>query len=98
MMTQSPPEGGRDTMTIRRALALIPFASLLALPLPAQAPSPSPLVERIGARGYLQVEAPSYSKLPLSQKLVAYHLYRAAVRLDPIFYDQMSAYGLTAKR
>ncbi len=84
-------------MTIRRALALIPFASL-ALPLAAQTPSPSPLVERIGARGYLQVEAPSYSKLPLSQKLVAYHLVRAAVQLDPIFYDQMSAYGLTAKR
>lgn len=85
-------------MTIRRALALIPLASLLAPPLSAQAPSTSPLVERIGARGYLQVEAPSYSKLPLSQKLVAYHLYQAAVRLDPIFYDQMSSYGLTAKR
>jgi dipeptidyl-peptidase-3 len=85
-------------MTIRRALALIPFASLLTLPLSAQSPTPSPLVERIGARGYLQVQSPSYSKLPLSQKLVAYHLYQAAVQLDPIFYDQMSAYGLTAKR
>jgi dipeptidyl-peptidase-3 len=85
-------------MTNRRALALIPLVSLLTLPLPAQTPPPSPLVDRIGARGYLQVEAPSYSKLPLRQKLVAYHLYRAAVQLDPIFYDQMSAYGLTAKR
>lgn len=85
-------------MPIRRALALIPLVSLLTLPLSAQTPSPSPLVDRIGARGYLQVEAPSYSKLPLRQKLVAYHLYRAAVQLDPIFYDQMSAYGLTAKR
>ncbi len=85
-------------MTIRRALALIPFASLLALPLAAQTPSSSPLVEQIGARGYLQVEAPSYSKLPLSQKLVAYHLAQAAVQLDPVFYDQMSSYGLTAKR
>ncbi|PYQ56561.1 MAG: hypothetical protein DMF53_25190 [Acidobacteria bacterium] len=97
MMTQSP-SGGRDAMTIRRALALIPLASLLTLPLSAQAPSPSLLVERIGGRGYLQVQAPSYSGLPLSQKLVAYHLYRAAVQLDPIFYDQMSSYGLTAKR
>ncbi len=85
-------------MTIRRALALVPVVSLLTLTLPAQTPSPSPLVDRIGARGYLQVEAPSYIKLPLRQKLVAYHLYRAAVQLDPIFYDQMSAYGLTAKR
>ncbi|HEX4495447.1 MAG TPA: peptidase [Thermoanaerobaculia bacterium] len=80
----------------RRTLALIPFASLLALPLTAQAPSP--LVARIGPRGFLQVESPSFAKLPLSQKMVAYHLYQAAVQLDPIFYDQMSAYGLTAKR
>jgi dipeptidyl-peptidase III len=85
-------------MTIRRALVLIPFASLLALPLPAQTPSPSPLVDRVGARGFLQVQSPSYSKLPPRQKVVAYHLYQAAVQLDPIFYDQMSSYGLTAKR
>jgi dipeptidyl-peptidase-3 len=82
----------------RRSLALIPVVSLLTVPLLAQAPARSPLVERIGGRGYLQVQSPSYAKLPLSQKLVAYHLYRAAVQLDPIFYDQMSAYGLTAKR
>jgi dipeptidyl-peptidase-3 len=82
----------------RRFLALIPVVSLLTVPLLAQAPSPSPLVARIGARGFLQVQSPSYSKLPLRDKLVAYHLYRAAVELDPIFYDQMSAYGLTAKR
>ncbi len=86
-------------MTFRRTLALIPLASLLAVPLLAQAPSPSsPLVARVGERGFLQVEAPSFSKLPPSQKLVAYHLYQAAVQLDPIFYDQMSDYGLTAKR
>jgi dipeptidyl-peptidase III len=83
-------------MTIRRALALIPLAALMAPPLSAQ--TPSPLVGRIGDRGFLQVQSPSYSRLPLSQKLVAYHLYRAAVQLDPIFYDQMSSYGLTAKR
>jgi dipeptidyl-peptidase-3 len=85
-------------MTLRRTLILIPLASLLAVPLLAQAPSPSPLVARVGERGFLQVEAPSFSKLPPNQKLVAYHLYQAAVQLDPIFYDQMSAYGLTAKR
>src|SRR3954454_12432123 len=83
-------------MTIRRAFALLPLASLLAAPVLAQAPSP--LVGRVGDRGFLQVQSPSYSKLPLNQKLVAWHLYRAAVRLDPIFYDQMSSYGLTAKR
>ncbi|HYX23054.1 MAG TPA: peptidase M49 [Thermoanaerobaculia bacterium] len=84
-------------MNLRRLL--IPLAVLLAAPLAAQpAQPPSPLAGRIGDRGFLQVEAPSFAKLPLQQKLLAWHLTRAAIQLDPIFYDQMSAYGLTAKR
>jgi len=83
-------------MKIPRTLIL---ASTLTLPLLAQpAHGPSPLVGRIGDRGFLQVESPSFAKLPLQQKLLAYHLTQAAIQLDPIFYDQMSAYGLTAKR
>jgi dipeptidyl-peptidase-3 len=58
----------------------------------------SPEVERIGGRSFIQVEAPSFSSLPLRQKLVAYHLAMAAVQMDPIFYDQMSATGLSVKR
>ena len=93
-------------MTLRRTLPLIPLVSILtsiltsitAAPLLAQGPSRSPLAAQIGERGFLQVQSPSFSKLPANQKLVAYHLYQAAVQLDPIFYDQMSAYGLTAKR
>src|SRR6476661_5962746 len=94
-----PSQGKRAFMTFRRTLALIPLASLLAAaPLLAQGPSRSPLAARVGARVLLQAQPPSFSKLPANQKLVAYHLYQAAVQLDPIFYDQMSAYGLTAKR
>jgi dipeptidyl-peptidase III len=87
-------------MKIRRILPLIPLALLLAVPLAAQTPAskPSPLVARIGGRGFLQVESPSFSKLPLQDKRIAYHLTRAAIQLDPIFYDQMSSYGLKAKR
>src|SRR3954470_4808638 len=78
---------------------LTPLAVLLAAPLSAQSSQPpSPLAGRIGDRGFLQVEAPSFARLPLQQKLLAWHLTRAAVQLDPVFYDQMSAYGLTAKR
>src|SRR5262245_60872466 len=58
----------------------------------------SPLIDRVGTRGFLQSESPSFPRLPLQQKLVAYHLREAAIQLDPIFYDQMSDYGLTAKR
>lgn len=85
-------------MKIHRLSVLVPLAATLAVPLFAQAPASSPLVERIGDRGFLQVASPSFSKLPLQQKRLAYHLTRAAIQLDPIFYDQMSSYGLTAKR
>src|SRR5712675_2246767 len=85
-------------MKLRRKLILLPLAVLVAASLAAQAPAPSPLAGRIGDRGLLQVEAPSFAKLALQQKLLAWLLTRAAIQLDPIFYDQMSAYGLTAKR
>ncbi len=55
-------------------------------------------VLRLGDRSFIQLEAPSFAALSLSEKLVVWHLYRAAVQLDPIFYDQMAAYGLAAKR
>jgi dipeptidyl-peptidase-3 len=84
-------------MNLRRLLNVIPLAALLAAPLAAQS-SPSPLASRIGDRGFLQVESPSFAKLPLQQKMLAWHLTQAAIQLDPVFYDQMSSYGLTAKR
>jgi dipeptidyl-peptidase-3 len=58
----------------------------------------SPLVDRVGDTGFVQIESKSFEKLPLRQKAVAYHLARAAIQLDPIFYDQMSTYGLESKR
>jgi dipeptidyl-peptidase-3 len=84
-------------MNLRRSLTVIPLAVLLAAPLAAQ-PASSPLAGRIGDLGFLQVESPSFAKLPLQEKLLAWHLTRAAIQLDPIFYDQMSSYGLQAKR
>jgi dipeptidyl-peptidase-3 len=81
---------------------ILTFLTLSALCAPAAPPAtaaePSPLVSRIGDRGFLQVESPSFSKLTLQQKQLAYHLTRAAIQLDPIFYDQMASYGTTAKR
>jgi dipeptidyl-peptidase-3 len=57
-----------------------------------------PVVERIGDRAFLQVETPSFERLALPDKVVAFHLAQAAIQLDPIFYDQMSAFGLEEKR
>ncbi|MEP7010608.1 MAG: peptidase [Acidobacteriota bacterium] len=55
-------------------------------------------VLRLGDRSFIQLEAPSFAALSLDEKLVAWHLVRAAVQLDPIYYDQMANYGLSAKR
>src|SRR5579864_4881512 len=85
--------------------ALAALASAAAPPAPASAPAkaspPAPasaLVDRIGATGFIEVRAPSLQALPLREKLLAFHLAQAAVQLDPVFYDQMSSYGLAAKR
>lgn len=78
-----------------------PPATPPAPPSPASAASPppgSPLVSRTAGRGFVQIEAPSFAKLSLKEKRLAYHLSRAAIQLDPIFYDQQSAYGLQEKR
>jgi len=55
-------------------------------------------VLRLGDRSFIQLEAPSFAALSRDEKLVAWHLVRAAVQLDPIYYDQMADYGLSAKR
>jgi dipeptidyl-peptidase III len=76
------------------ALSSLALAGSAAL----AAPGPSPLVERIGNRAFIQVTTPSFGSLDLEQKILAYHLSQAAIQLDPIIYDQLSSYGLTAKR
>jgi dipeptidyl-peptidase-3 len=77
----------------------IPLLVLACLSLPVSAAAPaSPLVERIGPTAFIEVQAPSLPAMALRQKLLAYHLVQAAIQLDPVFYQQMSSYGLLAKR
>ncbi len=61
-------------------------------------PKPTPLVERIGQTGYLQLYAESFQKLPLQEKIVAHWLAMAAIAVHPIVFDQNSVYGLREKR
>lgn len=65
----------------------------------AQAPQApqSSLVARVGETGFVQVTADSFADLTPDQKMDAYWLYRAAVAIDPIAYDQNSADGLRLK-
>jgi dipeptidyl-peptidase III len=66
-------------------------------------PSPSAnpsnvLVERVGDTAFIQLHAPSFQSLSPRQQALAYWLTQASIAIDPIIYDQLSAYGLRQKR
>ena len=56
------------------------------------------LVERVGDTAFLQLQAPSFQALSPQQQALAYWLTEASIAIDPIIYDQLSAYGLREKR
>ncbi len=89
--------GGAAAPAARPAASAPPTATAPSTPSAAAEPS-SPVVDRLGPLAFLEVRAPSLERVPLRQKLLAYHLAQAAIQLDPVFYDQMSEYGLAAKR
>jgi dipeptidyl-peptidase-3 len=59
--------------------------------------APSPLVDRVGQTGFLQLEAESFKGLTPQQKALAFWLSMAAIAVNPIVYDQNSSYGLELK-
>src|SRR5258706_6459355 len=84
---------------MRRFLALFAVVAVLAPSVFAQAPStPSPLVDRVGSTGFIQVEAESFKALDARHQALAYWLTQASIAIDPIIYDQQSRYGLRNKR
>jgi hypothetical protein len=56
------------------------------------------LVDRVGATGYVQLEAESFKQLSAKDQALAYWLSRASIAIDPIIYDQNSVFGLRQKR
>ena len=56
------------------------------------------LVERVRDTAFIQVAAPSFQALSPRQQALAYWLTQASIAIDPIIYDQLSAYGLRQKR
>ncbi len=77
-------------------VAVIPFAATVA---PAQPDAgKSVVVERVGDTAFIQLRAPSFASLSPRQQALAYWLTQASIAIDPIFYDQASAYGLQQKR
>ena len=61
-------------------------------------PTGSVVVERIADTAFLRVTAPSFQTLTPRQQALAYWLTQASIAIDPIIYDQLSAYGLRQKR
>lgn len=58
----------------------------------------SALVDRVDSTAFIQLEAQSFKALTPQQKKLVYWLERASIAIDPIIYDQLSAYGLRQKR
>src|SRR5437660_8063200 len=58
----------------------------------------SPLVERVGDTGFIQLRAESFERLDARQQALAYWLTEASIAIDPIIYDQLSQYAIREKR
>jgi dipeptidyl-peptidase-3 len=58
----------------------------------------SALADRVGSTGFIQLRAESFRSLTQRQKELGYWLVQASIAIDPIIYDQLSAYGIREKR
>ncbi len=56
------------------------------------------LVERVGATGFLQLEASSFRDRTPREQALGYWLTQASIAINPIVYDQLSRFGLRQKR
>ena len=64
---------------------------------PPQPPARTYLLERVGDIGVVQLYDDHFDELPLEEKILAYHLYRASIAGDRIAYDQRYAHNLAVK-
>ncbi len=84
---------------MRRQILLSP-ALVLLFPFAfgaAQGPPSSPVVDRVGQTGFVQLGAASFAPLSPKEKVLAYWLSMAAIALHPVVFDQNSPYGLEEK-
>ncbi len=74
------------------------YALLFAMGYAAMAADNRVLVDRVGSTGFVQLEAESFQKLTPREQALTYWLTQASIAIDPINYDQNSAFGLRQKR
>ena len=85
-------------MTSRPAALLLVLTGWLAVvPLQPLAQGTTPIVERVGDTGFLQLQADSFTQLTPKQQALAYWLTQASIAIDPIAYDQFSAVAVAAQ-
>src|SRR5579864_2235885 len=84
-------------LSIALAWLYIPFVTRAAAARPDDETEPASLVGRVSDTGFIQLRAESFKDLSLDRKMDAYWLARAAIAINPIAYDQNSAYGLREK-
>jgi dipeptidyl-peptidase-3 len=77
---------------LRTAAVFVAFSAALF------AAAESPLADRVGNTGFVQLQVESFRSLPLREQVVGYWLTQAAIAIDPINYDQNSQWGLRQKR
>jgi len=82
---------------MKRSILLAAAALTLLNAAPPKTTTTS-LAERIGKDGFIRVHANSFRDLTPKQKQLAYWLSQASIAIDPIFYDQLSRFGLREKR
>src|SRR5271154_3531288 len=58
----------------------------------------TPLVDRVGATGFVQLKSDSVHSLSPREQALAYWLSQAAIAIHPIIFDQESRFGLRQKR
>jgi dipeptidyl-peptidase III len=80
------------------ALVSLALATGHAAPAAGPPPPSTSLLRRVDQTGFVRVEAPSFQSLTPKQQALAYWLTQAAIAIDPIVYDQLSAFGLREKR
>src|SRR5438874_10052495 len=56
------------------------------------------MVDRVGDTGFIQLNAGSFHSLNSNQQALGYWLSQAAIAIDPVIYDQLSAHALREKR
>ena len=90
-------------MVIAIALAIV-LGMRVTRPSPARAEEPSKtperkyVLERVDEALVVQLYADGFDRLPLEQKVLIWHLYRAALAGRDIYYDQRYAPSLTMRR